>query len=59
MVQNENGKLPVDSKTKLTFINGSTVEATSATEDAGRSDALSLLIWDECAIVKENLAREI
>lgn len=59
IVQNENGKLPVDSKTKLTFINGSTVEATSATEDAGRSDALSLLIWDECAIVKENLAREI
>ena len=59
MAEDDNGKLPVDTKSKLRFRNGSTVEASSATEDAGRSDALSLLIWDECAIVKENLAREI
>lgn len=59
MLQDGTGKLPVESKSKLTFKNNSTVEASSATEDAGRSDALSLLIWDECAIVKENLAKEI
>jgi hypothetical protein len=59
MAEGDDGNLPIDTKSKLQFRNGSTVEASSATEDAGRSDALSLLIWDECAIVKERLAKEI
>lgn len=38
-----------DNKTSLKFKNGSNIRASPATDDAGRSDALSLLIIDEAA----------
>ena len=38
-------------KLSLTYANGSQIKATSASEDAGRSEALSLLILDEAAFI--------
>jgi len=38
-----------NSKTAIGFVNGSLVKAESATEDAGRSESISLLIIDEMA----------
>ena len=40
-----------DNKLNLRFGNGSQVKAISATEEAGRSEALSLLIMDEAAFI--------
>ena len=48
-----------DNKTSLELSNGSNVEAVATTEDAGRSDALSLLVVDEAAQIKSELADEI
>jgi hypothetical protein len=38
--------------TELEFVNGSTISSIPTTEDAGRSEALSLLVIDEAAIVR-------
>lgn len=40
-----------DNKLNLTLINGSQVKATSAAADAGRSEAVSLLVVDEAAFI--------
>lgn len=48
-----------DNKLSLKFKNGSQVKAVAATEEAGRSEALSLLVMDECAHIEENLAKKI
>ena len=40
-----------DNKLSLRYKNGSQIKATSATADAGRSEALSLLILDEAAFI--------
>jgi hypothetical protein len=40
------------SKQSIRFSNGSSITATPTSEDAGRSEALSLLIIDEAAIIK-------
>lgn len=47
-------KLIENNKTTLKFSNGSGIDARAATQDAGRSDALSLLIWDQAAFVGGN-----
>lgn len=41
-----------ESKSQLTFSNGSEITATPTSEDAGRSEALSLLIIDEAAWIR-------
>ena len=41
-----------DNKLSLRLGNGSTIKATSASGDAGRSEALSMLIIDEAAFIK-------
>jgi len=46
------GKLTVDNKLSLEFANGSSIKAVAATDDAGRSEALSLLILDEAAFIE-------
>ena len=40
-----------DNKLSLRYSNGSQVKAISSTEDAGRSEALSLLVMDEAAFI--------
>ena len=40
-----------DNKLSLRYSNGSQVKAISSTEDAGRSEALSLLVIDEAAFI--------
>lgn len=45
------GNLTEDNKLTLKFGNGSAIKATATREDAGRSEALSLLIIDEAAFV--------
>ena len=40
-----------DNKLSLRYVNGSQIKAISATEEAGRSEALSLLILDEAAFI--------
>lgn len=45
------GRLTEDNKLTLKFANGSAIKATATREDAGRSEALSLLIIDEAAFV--------
>ena len=45
------GKTVEDNKLSLRFANGSQIKAVSAACDAGRSDALSLLIIDEAAFI--------
>ena len=42
-----------DNKLSLRYSNGSQVKAISSTEDAGRSEALSLLILDEAAFIEK------
>ena len=42
-----------DNKLNLRFVNGSQVKAVSSTEEAGRSEALSLLILDEAAFIEK------
>lgn len=51
--------LKVDNRCSLQFDNFSTIKAQSATASAGVSQALSLLIWDECAVTKPTLANQI
>jgi hypothetical protein len=46
-----NVKCSENNKMSLTFGNGSTVKAVPSTVDAGRSEALSLLIMDETAFI--------
>lgn len=45
------GKLTTENKLSLEFSNGSSIKAVAATDDAGRSEALSLLIIDEAAFI--------
>jgi len=47
------GKSVEDNKLSLRYENGSQIKAVSAAGDAGRSEALSLLIVDEAAFIKE------
>lgn len=42
-----------DNKLSLAYSNGSRIKATSASSDAGRSEALSFLIIDEAAFIKD------
>jgi hypothetical protein len=48
-------KMPADENNKLTLrlSNGSQIKATSASSDAGRSEAVSLLIVDEAAFIEQ------
>lgn len=46
------GKADENNKLSLRLANGSVIKATSASEDAGRSEALSLLVLDEAAFIK-------
>jgi len=49
-------KLPKEvgiAKTEVTFDNGSQIKAIPTSEDAGRSEALSLLIVDEAAFIRD------
>ncbi len=41
------------SKQQISFSNGSVVKAVPTSEDAGRSESLSLLIVDECAFIRD------
>jgi len=43
----------------MKFVNGSEVKAVAATKDAGRSEALSLLIIDEMAFIPNNILEDI
>jgi hypothetical protein len=43
--------LPEDNKLSVRFANGSQIKAIASKKDAGRSEALSLLIIDECAFI--------
>ena len=45
------GKTVEDNKLSLRFANGSQIKAVSAAGDAGRSEALSLLVLDEAAFI--------
>jgi len=45
-------KLLVDNRQSLELANGSRVKATGTTENAARSESLSLLIVDECSFVR-------
>jgi intein/homing endonuclease len=45
-------KIVVETKTELHFSNGSKVKAIPTSQDAGRSEALSLLVIDECAWIE-------
>jgi hypothetical protein len=47
------GKTKTDNKLSLEFTNGSQIKAVASSKDAGRSEALSLLILDECAFIEE------
>ncbi len=45
-------KVTEDNKLSLVFANGSQIKAVAATQEAGRSEALSLLILDEAAFIE-------
>jgi len=45
-------KVTEDNKLSLVFNNGSQIKAVAATQEAGRSEALSLLILDEAAFIE-------
>ena len=45
-------KVSIDNKQSIELTNGSRVKATTTASDAGRSEALSLLIVDECAFIR-------
>jgi hypothetical protein len=47
------GSVVTDNKLSLQFANGSQIKAVASSPDAGRSEALSLLILDECAFIPE------
>jgi hypothetical protein len=42
-----------DNKLSMRFSNGSQIKAVARSKDAGRSEALSLLILDECAFIED------
>jgi hypothetical protein len=44
---------PENNKLSMRFSNGSQIKAVASSKDAGRSEALSLLIIDECAFVDD------
>ena len=44
---------PEDNKLSLAFSNGSSIKATTSSGEAGRSEALSLLIFDEAAFIDD------
>jgi hypothetical protein len=48
-----NTKVTEDNKLSLVFENGSQIKAVAATAEAGRSEALSLLILDEAAFIEK------
>jgi len=45
-------KITSETKTAIEFSNGSTIKAVPTSDDAGRSEALSLLIIDEAAFIR-------
>ncbi len=45
------GSMVEDNKLSMRFANGSQIKAVASSKDAGRSEALSLLILDECAFI--------
>lgn len=47
------GNCTTDNKLSLQFSNGSQIKAVARSKDAGRSEALSLLILDECAFIDD------
>lgn len=47
------GNVITDNKLSLQFANGSQIKAIASSADAGRSEALSLLILDECAFIDD------
>lgn len=47
------GKTTEDNKLSMKFVNGSQIKAVASSKDAGRSEALSLLILDECAFIDD------
>jgi hypothetical protein len=47
------GSVLTDNKLSLQFANGSQIKAVASSPDAGRSEALSLLILDECAFIDD------
>lgn len=51
--------LITDNKQSLAFKNNSSVKAAAATPNAGVSQALSLLVFDEAAVLNESLASSI
>ena len=51
--------LVIDNKQSLQFKNNSSVKAAAATVNAGVSEALSLLVWDESAVLPNSLAQAI
>jgi hypothetical protein len=46
------GKITADNRMSVELSNGSVIKAISSSEDAGRSEALSLLIIDEAAFIR-------
>lgn len=52
-------KLTTDNKQSLVFQNRSFVSSAAATPDAGVSQALSLLVVDQAAVVRNNLMQQI
>jgi hypothetical protein len=49
------GNCTTDNKLSLQFANGSQIKAVASSKDAGRSEALSLLILDECVGENTNI----
>lgn len=47
------GSVTTDNKLSLQFANGSQIKAVASSKDAGRSEALSLLILDEAAFIDD------
>lgn len=47
------GRCVEDNKLSMRFANGSQIKAIASSKDAGRSEALSLLILDECAFIDD------
>jgi hypothetical protein len=47
------GEIITDNKLSLQFVNGSQIKAVASSKDAGRSEALSLLILDEAAFIDD------
>jgi hypothetical protein len=47
------GEIVTDNKLSLQFTNGSQIKAVASSKDAGRSEALSLLILDEAAFIDD------